>query len=296
MLKILPEKYANDVKRSVVAYLFLLPFVSMYLVFGPYLITKGIWVSMHNWDLSGFVKEFIGFDNYIRMFSDEFFWLSMKNTVMYVLFGATSMTAFGIVMAVFLNKQGRVYSVARTVFFGSGVLSVTVIAIIWNKILNPSAGLVSDIMQGFGLESISFLTDATLAMPTVILLTIWWSSAFPIMLFLSGLQQIPQELYEAADVDNASGFSKFKNITLPLLSRTTIVVLITQSTLFFQIFGQVTLLTKGGPQDTTRSIVQTIYETGWRDWELGYATSMSMSLFIIMAIISAVQFKLQKNN
>ena len=289
------DKWIDRWRTSLMGYAFILPFLCLYIIFGPYLLLKGGWISFHDWDLSGFLREWSGLANYARMFTDDFFWLSLWNTFVFVVFGVTAMTALALGLALVLNRPGRVFSVMRTIFFCSGVLSVTVIAIIWQKVLTPNAGLVANITSMFGLEPVSFTTERAWATPAVIVASLWWGIGFPIMLFLSGLQQIPHELYEAALIDNASPWSRFWKITLPSLKRTMTIVVLTQSIGHFQIFGQVQMLTRGGPDNSTRTLVQTIYETGWRDWDLGYASSMSMTLFLIMAVISFIQFRITKD-
>lgn len=280
--------------RTSMAYLFLAPFLILYTVIIVYPLFKGFYISLHNWDLVGFTKEFIGLKNYREMFADEMFGKVLYNTLKFVVFGVTLMTSLSLGLALALNRQGRYFSIVRTIFFCSGVLSVTVIAIIWQKVLTPNSGLIANILEGFGFEAIPFTGSINWSAASIIIATLWWGVGFPVMLFLAGLQQIPHELYEAALIDNAGPWKRFKSITLPSLSRTMIFVVLTQTVGHFQFFGQVQLLTAGGPANSTRTIVQYIYETGWRDWSLGYASSMSMILFVIMALVSFLQFKVQK--
>lgn len=289
LFKKLPQRW----QQNLMAYLFLAPYLCVYLFLGPTLLLKGAWISFHDWDLISVQRDWVGLDNYRLMLSDSFFWVSVWNTLKFVFFGVISMLVISLCLALALNKQGKLYAGLRTIFFSSGVLSVTVIAIIWNKVLEPGSGLIANLMLDFGLEPIAFTAELNWATAAVIIATLWWTVSFPIMLFLSGLQQIPKELYEAAAIDKATPWRRFSKITFPSLSRTTIVVAITQTLAWFQIFGQVQLMTKGGPLNSTRSLVQTIYETGWRDWNLGYATSMAMVLFLMMAIVSLIQFKIE---
>jgi multiple sugar transport system permease protein len=159
---------------------------------------------------------------------------------------------------------------------------------------NPQKGLLGEFARSIGAEPINWLTDPTFAMPAIIIATLWWSVGFNMVLFLAGLQDIDPSLYESSSLDGASWFQNLFYITLPSLKRTLELVTILQVIMSFQIFGQVYILTKGGPGGTTRVLIQYIYETGFRDHELGYASAMAFILFLVMAVVSFFQFKISK--
>jgi multiple sugar transport system permease protein len=145
-----------------------------------------------------------------------------------------------------------------------------------------------------GLEPIAFLADKDWAMPALVVTTLWWTAGMPMALFLAGLQQIPPEVYEAARLDNASRWAVLRRITLPALSRTMLLVVVLQTAMHLQVFGQPLLMTRGGPANSTRPLVQLIYETSFRDWRSGYASTVSMVLFVLMFCVALLQLRLSR--
>jgi multiple sugar transport system permease protein len=166
------------------------------------------------------------------------------------------------------------------------------VTLIWSYLLNPDRGLLSGVSRRLGIEPLAWLSNPDLAMWGIVLTTVWWSVGFNLVLFLAGLQDIDPHLYEAAALDGANGWRRFRHITVPGLSQVTVLVVITQLIASFQIFGQVYIMTRGGPGDSTRVVIQHIYEAGFRDLQLGYAAAVSLFLFTVMALVSAIQFRL----
>lgn len=271
------------------AYFFLAPFLIIYLVFLVYPLFKGVWISLHDWELVGDYREYIGFLNYVDLWYDPLFWRVVRNTLLFVALTVPAMTALALALALAVHKPGRARSIMRGVFFGSSVFSVTVVTLVWQMVLNGDRGLVAHLFRTLGLEPINFLGDPFWAMPSLTLATLWWGVGLPMALFLASLNQIPRELYEAAELDSASRWTVLRRITLPAIKRTTILVLVLQIVGQFQIFGQAQLMTGGGPANGTRVIVQYIYETGFRDWQIGYAAAMAVVLFVLMFAFSMLQ-------
>lgn len=277
-------------RDTIEAYFFLLPFLIVYCLFLVYPLVRGFWISLHDWDLLIGKLSWTGFSNYERMFQiDPVFWDATWHTVQFVLLSTPLLIIIGLLLAVALNRDLPGMTVFRTIFFSSYVLSISVITLIWFMLLNPTRGLIGAIMQNVGLEPIAFLTSTDWAMPAIVITTVWWTAGFNIILFLAGLQDIPRSIYEAAEIDGATIFTKFFRITLPLLSRTVLLVVVLQIIASFQIFGQVFLMTGGGPSGRTRVLVQHVYESGFRGFELGYASAMSMFLFAVMLTVSLIQ-------
>jgi len=228
--------------------------------------------------------------------SDSQFWPSFGNTLIFVVYSTPVIVGVGLALALALNQPDRWVSVLRTVFFAPYVLSVAVLTLIWAFMLSPQLGLVGEVWASLGLERVSWLTDPDLAMPAIVLVTLWWTVGFNIVLFLAGLQDIDQSQYEAASLDGANRWQTFRHITIPGLRRTTLLVVVLQVIASFQIFGQVYIMTKGGPNGATRVSIQHIYESAFRDYELGYASAMSVFLFVVMVAISAMQFQFMKGD
>jgi multiple sugar transport system permease protein len=274
-------------------YLFLAPFLVVYCVFRIYPVFRGIYISLFDWDLVGGYRHYIGLENYREMFQDDRFWASLWHTVYFVLLSTPLIVIVGLLLAVAVNRTMRGMAIFRTVFFAPYALSISVVTLIWVMVLNasPNRGFLANFMTDLGLQPIRWLTDLHLAMPAIVITTLWWTVGFNMLLFLAGLQDIPKEVYEAARIDGAGRWALLRRITLPLLKPTMILVAILQVIASFQIFGQVYLMTRGGPANATRVLVQYIYETGFRDWFLGYASAMSVVLFAIMFVISLLQVR-----
>jgi multiple sugar transport system permease protein len=188
----------------------------------------------------------------------------------------------GLVLALALNRPGKTGASLRAIFFGSSVLSVTIVTLVWRLVLLPNRGLLATVMSGVGLEPFAPLASVDWALPSIAVVTVWWGVGLPMMLFLAALQQIPGELYEAAALDNSGRWRTLFSITLPSIKRTVLLVAIYEVVLQFQLFGQATLMTQGGPNNSSRPIVQYIYDTGFRQWALGRAAAAAQILFLLM--------------
>ncbi|MFZ7090895.1 carbohydrate ABC transporter permease [Primorskyibacter sp. 2E233] len=221
---------------------------------------------------------------------DRRFWPTVGNTLVFVGFAVPGVTIFALLLASALNRETRAMGILRTLFFLSQVLSVTVVTLIWQIMFSPRQGLIANITETFGGTPINWLTDQQFAMAAIVIATVWWSLGIAMILFLAGLQDISKDIYEAAALDNARGWKAFWFITLPNLTRTISVVVILQIILHFQVFGQPHLMTQGGPNDSTQVLVRYIYQTGFRDSELGRASAMAVFLFLIMGSFSIIQF------
>lgn len=226
--------------------------------------------------------------------NDSLFWLSFGNTVLFVVLSTPLIVGIGLLLAMALNRPGRWTGVLRTIFFAPYVLSVSVLTLIWAFLLNPQLGLIGELFRSLGLEPISWLTSPTLAMPAIVIATLWWTVGFNVVLYLAGLQDIDKSLYEAASIDGAGYFQRFRDITWPGLRRTTLLVMVLQIIASFQIFGQVFIMTRGGPNGATRVSIQHIYESAFRDFNLGYASAMSVFLFVVMIAFSVLQFRFSR--
>jgi len=289
-------KPGSSAKRrdSLAALGFLAPYLVFFVLFLAYPFFWGIWISFHDWELVGTLRNFIGLANYWDMFEDPIFRVSIRNTLLFTAITVPVMVAVSLGLALALNRETRFHAVLRVIFFTSSVFSVTVATLIWIMVLSPDRGLVAHLFKSLGLQPIAFLGSPDWAMPALTVTTVWWSVGFPMILFLAGLQQIPQELYDAARIDNASAWRRLTRITLPSLKRTIVLVVVLQIIGQLQIFGQPLIMTGGGPGDRTRSMVQTIYETGFNEWQLGYASAMSLFLFGVMFLASMLQLYISR--
>ncbi|ESQ93495.1 ABC transporter permease [Asticcacaulis sp. AC460] len=269
--------------------LFVAPYLFVYLCLLIYPLIAGMGLSLFKADLFG-GGSFVGFENFARLFRDEVFLQSVANTFYFVALTVPPLTVLPLLLALLLNRTTRVAAFFRGVFFSSSVLSVTIVTLVWRMILMSEGGLASNITALFGADAIAFLSDPKIVMISMAIITVWWCLGLPMMLYLSALQQVPKDIYEAAELDNASWWRTLWSITLPSVSRTIILVAIFECVLQFQLFGQPQLITQGGPNGASRPIVLFIFEIGFRRWDVGYAAAASQILFAIILIATLVQY------
>jgi multiple sugar transport system permease protein len=269
--------------------LFVAPFLLLYSAILIFPLFRGIWLSFNRVDLFG-DGHFVGFGNYLRLANDPIFSSSLINTFKVTLMIVPVLTVLSLLLALALNNAGRGAALMRGIFFSSAVLSVTIVTLIWRFVLAPDAGLLGEAWKAMGREPLAFLSDPNLVLPAIAITTIWWSLGLPMLLFLAGLQQIPHDMYEAAALDNASGWRTFWRITVPSLRRTIVLVVMLQTAAQLQIFGQAQLLTAGGPSGASRTAVLFLFETAFGRWELGYASAAAEMLFLIILVVTLTQY------
>jgi len=269
--------------------LFVAPYVFVYLALLIYPLLAGMGLSLFKADLFG-GAEFVGFENFIRLMHDAVFLQAVANTFWFVILSVPPLTLLPLLLALLLNRQTRLAAVFRGIFFSSSVLSVTIVTLIWRMVLMPDGGFIANIRAMFGAAPIPFLSDPNIVMASMAIITVWWCLGLPMMLYLSALQQVPHDIYEAAELDNASWLRTLWSITLPSVSRTIILVAIFEVVLQFQLFGQPQLITQGGPNGASRPIVLFIFEVGFRRWDIGYAAAASQILFVLILIATMVQY------
>ena len=269
--------------------LFVAPYLFVFAILLVYPLFAGMFLSLHKSDLFG-GSQFIGLENYVRLFRDDVFRKAVWNTCYFVLLTVPALTIIGLGLALALNNASRFSAVLRGLFFSSSVLSVTIVTLVWRMVLVPDGGLIANALAAIGLPPIPFLSDAHLAMPAIAITTIWWCIGLPMMLFLAALQQVPRDLYEAAALDNAGRWRTLWSITLPSIRRTALVVVVIEIILQFQLFGQAQIMTLGGPNNASLPIVLFIYQVGFQRWDIGYAAAASEVLFCIILIAAMTQF------
>ncbi len=241
--------------------------------------------------------RFIGFDNYAKLLNDELFWTALQNTFYFVVVAGPLSIAVSLSAALLLNsKLTKFKSLFRLAYFLPVVTTLVAVAIVWRFIYHPNFGILNFFLGMFGINPIDWLGDPFWAMPSIIILAVWKNFGYNMIIFIAGLQNIPDELYEAADIEGASAFQKFIHITLPMLAPTTIFVSIITMIGYFQLFAEPYVMTQGGPLNKTLSIVQYMYQEGFRWWNMGYSASIAFILFIIIFIGTLLQFRIQKFN
>jgi multiple sugar transport system permease protein len=269
--------------------LFVAPFVALYSFILLFPLLRGLWLSFNQVDLFG-LGHFVGAANYVRLADDPIFATSLKNTFIVTLMIVPALTVLSLALALALNSATRSAAILRGIFFSSAVLSVTIVTLIWRFVLAPDAGLLGYLWTAAGWTPLPFLSDTHLALPALAITTIWWSIGFPMFLFLAGLQQIPDDMYEAAALDNAGRWTTLWRITVPALRRTIVLVVMLQTAAQLQMFGQSQLLTAGGPSGASRTAVLFLFETAFAQWQLGYASAAAEVLFLIILAVTITQY------
>ncbi|HET7710183.1 MAG TPA: sugar ABC transporter permease [Sphingomicrobium sp.] len=268
---------------------FVAPFVLLYGFLLIYPLFRGILISFRRADPFG-DGAFVGLDNYGRLLADPIFHQAMLNTFMVTLMIVPVLTVIALGLALALNRATRGAAILRGVFFSSSVLSVTIVTLIWRFVLAPDAGLLGELATAMGWEPLPFLSHPSLALPALAITTIWWSLGLPMMLFLAGLQQIPEDMYEAAALDRSTVWTTFWRLTLPSLRHTVLLVVMLQTAAQLQMFGQAQLLTAGGPGGASRTTVLFIFEVAFGRWEVGYASAAAEMLFLLIVLVTLAQY------
>lgn len=285
------RKKKNKIRENIVAWLFVIPFLFFFIGFLLYPILKGMKLSLYDATLGG-KTFFIGIENYIHMLQDEGFWKSMFNTLFFVLISTPTIVLFGFIFAMFINAKLKGTTFIRACFFSPYVLSMSVVTGLWIFIFQPYTGLVTQITNKLGIGEMYWLNTKWLVWLAILITTVWWTVGFNMILFLAGLQDIPEDLYEAARIDGASSRQILFSITIPMLKDTTILVITLQTIASFKLFGQTYLMAGGGPGTHTRTIVHYIYETGFTNRKMGQAAAMSVAFFIVVFIVTMAQNKI----
>lgn len=286
----------KNIKNYLTAAIFLGPFMILYIWFWIYPIIQGFLTSLTTGSY-GTEQKFIGLDNYRHMLTDSKFWESLGNTLYFILISTPTIVVFGLIMAILVNSKLKGTAFLRSAFFMPYMLSVSVMASIWVFILQTKTGLLAETINLFGITmDISWFGSWGMGWLSILIATLWWTVGFNMILFLAGLQEIPEELYEAAEIDGANGWKKFRYITMPSLKGVTALVVLLQTISSFKLFGQTFLITNGGPGTSTTPLVHYIYQIAFRQWDMGYATAVSFILFIIISVISIIQFKALSSN
>jgi multiple sugar transport system permease protein len=273
-----------------IAYLFILLPVILLIVFAIIPILMALYYSFTDYNIIE-TPHWIGFENFTRIFRDEFFFISLKNTVIYTLLYVPLGLAVALGTAVLLNKKFKSVGLFRTFFYLPVLCSSVATATIWYWLLNPQYGLINQLLRLIGINGPAWLYSSNWAMTAIVIMSVWMSFGGNMMIFLAGLQGINPALYEAADIEGASSWQKFISITWPQLSKTTFLVTTQLIISAFQVFDQAYMLTQGGPGNSTITLVYYIYNKGFGGLEMGYASALSFLLFLLIFVFSLVNMK-----
>ena len=283
----------SGVRKAATVALFLGPSLLALLAFsiGPMIGT--LWVSVQDWNLIR-DAEYIGLENYRELWSDDDFRRALLNTLYYLVGYLPLVMVGGLGLALLVNSKLKGVAIFRAVYFLPVVTSWVVVALLWKWLLNPTDGLVNWLLGLVGIEGPGWWTSRTWAMPSVILASAWKDLGFVMIILLAGLQSIDESLYEAAKIDGAGAWQRLRNITIPMLTPSLFFVIVISLINGFQVFDQVWVMTDGGPAGSSTVVVEQIVKNTFSFGRAGYASAMSVVLFVIILFVTAVQMRMQK--
>jgi multiple sugar transport system permease protein len=279
-------------RETAIALLFILPSLIGFTVFYAIPAVRGVFISFTNWDLLTPAKP-VGLANYARLLQDPNFWNSLKVTVYYVLLNIPIQTVLAMVIAVMMSRLTKSI-VIRAMIILPWLMPGVVVGLLWLWLLDPTIGIVNVALRAIGVGTIPFLNLPKYAMPSIAMINIWQYVGYTALLLFAGLQSIPGSVYEAASIDGASEAQMFWKVTVPLLRPVLVFVLVTSIIGSFQIFDTIAITTKGGPVNATKVLNWYIYEQAFNRFNMGYATAISMVLFLILIFISLMQMRLMR--
>lgn len=279
-------------------YLFILPHLILFVVFLAWPIFRGVQISLFDWKIMlPFEKQkYLGLNNFTALLSDPLWWKVLSVTFRFALMTLVLNTIFPLVIAVALKQAFRGRDFFRTLFFAASILSVSAVAIIAARVWDPYRGILNYfIVDVFNGPRIQWLGTAATALPALSVTTVWWTFGFPMLAFLTALQNIPEQIYEAAKIDGAGPWQTFTRVTVPLITPTLLFVVSTQFIGQMQMFGQAYTLTGGGPGNETRTVMIYLFDTAWKFFRIGYASAMAVLIGIIMVAVTRMWFALFRN-
>lgn len=272
--------------------LFVLPFAVPFVLFLVWPVVQGLWMSLTDSSLALRDTSFVGFDNYTEAFGDPDVWSSLGNTVFFTVISSVPLVLVALAMALLVHSGLAGQWVWRLSFFVPYLLPVTVVTLIWTWLYQPDVGLGNELLGTLGLEPVGWLSDESVAMWSVAALTVWWTVGFNFLLYLAALQSLPTAYDEAAALDGAGAWRRLWSVTLPQLRRTTVLVAMLQILASLKVFDQIYILTKGGPNGSTRPLLEYVYDVGFTGYRLGYASAVSYVFFALVIVVSLAQLRL----
>jgi multiple sugar transport system permease protein len=283
-------------RQARAGWLFVAPALILIAIFFVVPVVAGFVLSFTDFDIYAIadpaVARFVGVDNYARQLTSADFWNALRNTFFYVIVGGPISVATSLAAALLLSsKLARWRGFFRTVYFAPVVTTLVAVAIVWRYLLHPRYGLIDAGLAAIGVPAIDWLGDPRFAMLGIILLGVWKNFGYNMLIFLAGLSNVPDELYEAAELDGASAWQRFWNVTMPTLAPTFTFVVIVTLIGHFQVFSEPYVMTAGGPLGSTTTLVLLMYQEGFRWWRMGAASAIAFLLFAIVLVATLVQLR-----
>ncbi|MFI0423468.1 carbohydrate ABC transporter permease [Spongiactinospora sp. 9N601] len=288
-----PTARTRKVRERAWALAFASPYLLHLVALTAWPVLASLFFSMTDYDLMS-PPTFVGFGNFSRLLGDEVFWRTLGNTAYFAVLFVPTQTVLALLLAMALNQRLRGMALFRAAYFVPVVSSWVVVAYVADAVFNPQTGIANQVLGLVGLPAENWLQDPALVIPTLAAVAVWKGVGYMMVLFLAGLQAIPEERYEAAKIDGASAWSRFRYITLPGISGTTFLVLVLTSIETLQSFEQVYVMTDGGPHGASELTVLYLYRQGFQFFQMGYASAVAWVLFVLVLALTLVQFRLQR--
>ncbi len=279
-------------RRAVTAYAFLAPAMSILFVFVIWPIIDVFWQSLHNTTFVPPASAYSGVSNFRSLFDDPQFWTDLRTTAIYTVVTVPLTMTAALAVALGLRRNNLASRLLRTVYFLPALSSLAVMGLIWGYMLTPNIGVLNYWLHGLGIAAPDWLGTTTWALPSVIAVGVWVSLGYDMVIFVAGRQGIPEEYYEAARIDGATGWQQFRHVTLPLLAPTTMFVLITSVIGAFQAFDQIYVMTNGGPLYSTETLVIYMYRYAFQNFQIGYGCAVAVVLFVIVLVFTIFEVRM----
>lgn len=279
-------------KEHIAGYLFAAPWLLGMLFFTAYPILASITYSFMDYNILE-PPKWAGFANYTTLFKDQLFWTSLYNTLYFVIISVPLTIIIGLLISLMLNKDIKGIAIYRTLYYIPSIVPVVAGSILWAWIFNPNFGILTNVVNFFGITAPGWLSDPAWAKFSLILMALWGAGG-GMIIYLAGLKNIPKVYYEAAELDGANARQSFINVTLPMISPTLFFQLIIGMIGSFQVFTQAFIMTNGGPNDSTMFYVYYLYNNAFRFWKMGYSSAMAWILFVIIMILTWISFRVAK--
>lgn len=278
--------------KTLKPYLFVAPALIVFIVFSIYPILNTIFLSFYEWDMISPTKEFVGIKNYQTLFRDVKFYQTLSNTFVYMLLTVGLGVILAIALALFLRKDTRINKFMQNLIFTPYIVSLASISFLWMWLMNNDFGLLNYLLSLVGIGPIDWLGNPKVALISLVIISVWKTLGYNTLIILSALQSIPKHLYEAASLDKATKRQTFFKITLPMISPTLFFLTIVSIIASFKVFETIQIITNGGPQNSTNTLVYSIYEYGFQFYKIGYASTIGVVLLVIISIFTIIYFKL----
>ena len=285
----------KSVRKQLPNYLFILPHFFFFALFLLFPIFRGLQISLYDWKIMLKEQHFIGLGNYEALMNDKVFWQVLRNTGYFVVLTVTTNIILGLLVASGLKHAFFGRDFLRVLFYAPGIMSVAVLGIVGARVWETQLGIVNYFVTTLmGGPRIAWLGNPDIVIPALAITTVWWTFGFPMLVFLAGLENIPETLYEAAKIDGANSWQSFRYITIPLIMPTMLFITVTQFIAHMQVFAQPYIISLGGPGNGSRTAVMYLYETAWKYFRFGYASTIAVVLAVIMIVVTVILFKLMR--